>query len=186
MTTIEAEDPPNHSWNAIKLNGKWYLSDPTWASGIPNPETNIFTFRYNDGYFLAHPELFAINHFPIEKKWSLLNDTPSFDAFLNAPILYGNAYNNLKFHLAPKTFDNDINISQTITFQYELLKAVNPEDIHLDIDNGYHSNRIRPKDVSIKNLSLSFTHRFVNSGFYDVHFSIGDKLISTYTFNVSR
>lgn len=186
MTTIEAEDSPNHSWNAIKLNGTWYLCDPTWASGIPDPETNIFTFRYNDGYFLTHPELFAINHFPLEKKWSLLNDIVSFDTFLDAPILYGNAYNNLKFHLAPKTLTNDVNISQTITFQYELLKKVIPEDIHLDIDNGYHSKRLQPKDVSIENHSLSFTHRFTQSGFYDVHFSIDDKLISTYTFNVSR
>ncbi|MGK0322282.1 MAG: transglutaminase/protease-like cytokinesis protein 3, partial [Psychroserpens sp.] len=28
MTTIDELDPPNHSWNAIKLNAKWYLCDP--------------------------------------------------------------------------------------------------------------------------------------------------------------
>ena len=23
----------NHSWNAVKLNNKWYLCDATWSSG---------------------------------------------------------------------------------------------------------------------------------------------------------
>ena len=22
---------PNHTWNAVNLNNKWYLCDPTWA-----------------------------------------------------------------------------------------------------------------------------------------------------------
>ena len=31
---IEDYKYPNHSWNAVKLNDKWYLCDPTWASGV--------------------------------------------------------------------------------------------------------------------------------------------------------
>lgn len=186
MTTIENTDPPNHSWNVIKLNGKWYLCDPTWASGIPNPKTNIFSFQYNDGYFLAQPELFAINHFPIESKWSLTDSTMSFDAFLDTPILYGNAYINLKFHYAPENFDNNIKTSQIIQFQYELLKTVKLEDVHLKIDNGSQTSHVKPKGISLENHSLSFVHRFEYSGFYDVHLYINDALISTYTFNVKR
>ncbi len=186
MTTIEAEDPPNHTWNAIKLNGKWYLCDPTWASGIPDPDTNIFTFNYNDGYFLAHPELFAINHFPLESRWSLTDTETSFEAFLDTPILYGNAYTNLNLHLAPEHFSNNINTSQHIKFQYELLYQVTPGEVRLDIDNGFHSRRVAIDNIVIENKRLSFTHRFEHSGFYDVHFYLNDRLISTYTFDVSR
>ena len=46
-TDIETLDTPNHSWNAVRLNGKWYLSDPTWASGIIDADKGKFKFEYN-------------------------------------------------------------------------------------------------------------------------------------------
>jgi transglutaminase/protease-like cytokinesis protein 3 len=95
MTPINELDTPNHSWNSIQLNGKWYLCDPTWAAGIPDPETNIFNFDYNDGYFLSNPGLFVINHYAQDKKWLLLNkEIHTFKQFLEAPVLYGKAYIN--------------------------------------------------------------------------------------------
>lgn len=186
MTRIEVTDAPNHSWNAIKLDGKWYLSDPTWASGIPDPETNIFTFYYNDGYFLTPPKLFAINHFPLDQQWSMIENNMTFEAFLDTPILYGSAYTNLKHHVLPKTFSNTVNTSQNIKFHYELLIDINPEKVRLDIDNGFHSKSVHPKGILLENSTLLFTHRFKNKGFYDVHLYIEDDLIATYTFDVSR
>lgn len=62
---------PNHAWNVIKLDGKWYVSDATWSSGFID-ETYLFTFKYNDAYFLMHPEKFAESHRPIDPKWLLL------------------------------------------------------------------------------------------------------------------
>ena len=32
-SNIDALDMANHSWNAVKLNNKWYLCDATWSSG---------------------------------------------------------------------------------------------------------------------------------------------------------
>ena len=64
---------PNHAWNAIKLNGKWYLCDATWASGFIN-ETYLFTFNYNDAYFLMDPEEFAKSHRPFDTNWFLFED----------------------------------------------------------------------------------------------------------------
>ena len=52
-TDIEKLDTPNHTWNAVKLNNKWYLCDPTWASGLQNPTTFAFSFQYNNGYFVV-------------------------------------------------------------------------------------------------------------------------------------
>src|SRR5690606_26345265 len=89
---LKTLDMPNHSWNAVKLDGKWYLCDPTWASGVPNASTFRFEFRYNDGFFLTDPKLFAINHHPVDAKWLLIDDgAPSFEDFLEAPIFYGKA-----------------------------------------------------------------------------------------------
>ena len=64
---------PNHAWNSIKLNNKWYVCDATWASGYIN-ETYLFTFNYNDAYFLMEPKDFAQSHRPLDTDWFLLND----------------------------------------------------------------------------------------------------------------
>jgi len=67
------KDFPNHNWNAVKLNGKWYLCDPTWASGKIDNETKEFVSRYNDLYFLMPPKAFIKNHYPLEQRWSLID-----------------------------------------------------------------------------------------------------------------
>lgn len=47
---------PNHSWNAVELNGRWYLCDATWGSGAVDPRTGIFIPMFDDHYFLCDPQ----------------------------------------------------------------------------------------------------------------------------------
>jgi transglutaminase/protease-like cytokinesis protein 3 len=184
-TDIENLDSPNHTWNAIKLKNKWYLCDPTWASGLQNPTTFEFNFQYNNGYFLAEPKLFAVNHFPVNSKWLLLNDNlPTFADFLNAPILYRKAYTNLKLHNSPKSLYNAVKKYDSVIFEYELKNSINCQDVRLIIDNGHSNKTIRPSSTTLTNTSLVLEHEFNSTGFYDVHVLIGDDLISTYTFEV--
>lgn len=177
---------PNHSWNSVKLNGKWYLCDPTWASGIPNATTNLFEFNYNDGFFLANPKLFAINHYPVDTKWFLLeSNEPTFENFLEAPIFYGSAYTNLSAYNEPKKMHNTVQKYETVVFNCELSKSVKIEEISLLIDNGSNPHKVHPESTSIKNNSLIIKYRFETSGFYDVHLYFRTDLISTYTFRVN-
>lgn len=184
-TDVENLNLPNHSWNAVKLKSKWYLCDPTWASGIPDPETNNFTFNYNDGFFLADPQLFAINHYPIEKKWWLIErHIPTFNSFLAAPVIYGNAYKNLELHYAPKQMHHIIEKLDKISFKYKTKDVVSKEDITLYIDSGYNQWRTAPSLIIIDNENLMLEHQFKKTGFYDVHLYIGEDLIATYTVKV--
>jgi hypothetical protein len=186
-TNIETLDLPNHSWNVIRLNKKWYLCDPTWASGIPNPKTNKFNFNYNDGFFLTNPELFAVNHFPIESKWWLLEDNiPSFSNFLKAPVIYGNAYKNLELHYAPQQMHHNIKKHEKVAFKYELKDTLNIKDVQLFFDNGFNTWKDKPTSISLKNKSLELEHQFNQTGFYDVHLYLGEDLISTYTVEVKN
>jgi hypothetical protein len=186
-TNIATLDVPNHSWNAVKLDGKWYLCDPTWASGTPNATTHLFEFNYNDGFFLPKPELFAINHFPIDKKWLLIeNNAPTFESFLEAPVFYGKTYTNLSGYTEPTTLHNTVQKHDIVIFKCELLKPVAPEAISLLIDSGNRSEKVHPKDISIKGTSLSINYAFERTGFYDVHLYIGTDLISSYTFRVKN
>ncbi|MCC1483123.1 transglutaminase domain-containing protein [Winogradskyella immobilis] len=184
-TTIDQLDTPNHSWNVVKLNGKWYFCDATWASGIPDPETNFFTFNFNSGYFLTDPKLFAISHYPIDKKWLLLEDTDySFEEFTESPLIYNNAYKHLQVHILPEKMHNIILKNQKIVFDYVLKSSLSANDVHFLIDDGFGSLKTKPTSISIKEQQLTLEHIFERTGFYDVHLYIKDDLISTYTFKV--
>lgn len=186
-TDIDTFHIPNHSWNAVRLNGKWYLSDPTWASGLISPNGR-FKFNYNDGFFLTPPELFVKNHYPLDKKWMLINEdeAPSFDAFLETPVIYGNAYKRLILHDVPQKLHNIIAENEKIIFKYQLLKPIDINQISLLIDNGFDVKTIKPRIQLKENNILILEYKFDRIGFYDVHFSIGNDLISTYTFKVRK
>jgi hypothetical protein len=55
----------NHTWNAVLLNGKWYLLDVTWGAG--NDRAQL------EDYFLTAPEIFIIDHLPNDPMWQLLD-----------------------------------------------------------------------------------------------------------------
>ncbi len=186
-TTIDTYNSANHSWNAVKLNGKWYLCDATWASGIVHPFNYGFKFSYNNGLFLTEPKFFALTHFPIDSKWMLINDEeqPSFDEFLNNPIMYGSAYKHLSALHSPLKMQHLINKNDTLKFSYKLKKEVEIKDVVLVLDNGFLTQTVNPENIHIENKVLTFDYPFNNRGFYDVHFSLGKDLIATYTVKVN-
>lgn len=69
LGAMEMPSTPNHSWNAIFLEGQWRLADPTW--GIP-PGQDELTANYDTDYFLTPPRLFILNHLPAMPMWQLL------------------------------------------------------------------------------------------------------------------
>jgi len=80
----------DHEWNAVKLDGDWYLVDITWAS------TTAQKGQGNDFYFLTDPQAFISQHFPTDSRWQLLSravSKPDFDRFPK----YYDAYFNLGF-----------------------------------------------------------------------------------------
>jgi hypothetical protein len=186
-TTIDNFNAPNHSWNAVKLNDKWYLCDPTWASGIVHPFNYGFKFNYNDGLFLTNPEFFVLTHYPIDPKWMLLDsEPPSFQSFLENPVMYGKAYKYLTAHQTPNKLNNTIKKNESITFNYELAAAIDKKDLLFIIDNGFKTATVKPSSVQINDLNITLEYQFANTGYYDTHFLIGEDLIVTYTFKVTN
>ncbi len=64
---------PNHAWNAVKLNNKWYLCDATWSSGYIDMATYIFEYDYVNTYFLQDPIEFNTHHIPLDDSWKLID-----------------------------------------------------------------------------------------------------------------
>ena len=82
--------PVDHEWNAMELDGDWYLADLTWAS------TTARDGEINDFYFLTNPEAFIAQHFPADTRWQLLSPSVSKAAFDRYPKIY-DAYFRLGF-----------------------------------------------------------------------------------------
>ena len=76
----------NHEWNAVKLNGQYYLCEVTWGSG--KVENGKFIPSYNTYYFCCPPDQFIQTHLPSKDldKWQLLSKKISQNDFDN--LLY--------------------------------------------------------------------------------------------------
>ncbi len=182
---IDDLEYPNHSWNIVKLNNKWYLCDPTWASGTSYPEEGKFIFDYNNGFFLTEPNLFIFNHYPLYHEYSLLKSVPSIKEFAEKPLLYGNAFNLISEHISPAKMHHVIQKDSTFTFQYKLKEKIDLNKVKLIFVNAANENNIKPK-VIIHNNILTVNHTFKKRGYYDVHLYFDKDIIATYVFKIIK
>lgn len=72
-----------HAWNAVKINGQWYLIDVTWDDGTL--EKSGFTYRTT--YLNTPPELFGVDHFPDDPSWQLRSPPLTVGEFMRQPDL---------------------------------------------------------------------------------------------------
>jgi len=68
-----------HAWNAVELDGKWYLIDATWDDPTGHDTTTTYLF--------TPPKLMAYDHFPEDAKWQLRSDPITLGDFVRQPLL---------------------------------------------------------------------------------------------------
>lgn len=100
-------DGPNHAWNAVKAEGKWYLLDATWGAGYMD-DNNKFIRHFQEHYFLTPPESFLLDHLPEMDRWQLVDRPISLSDFENYLYLKPAFF---KYGLSVKThYQNTIRI----------------------------------------------------------------------------
>jgi hypothetical protein len=72
--------PSNHAWNAVKINGSWYLIDCTWGAGYID-DNKKYVHEFDDHYFMTPPSEFIYGHFPEDSRWQLLEHPLSKSEF---------------------------------------------------------------------------------------------------------
>ncbi|WP_298496238.1 transglutaminase domain-containing protein [uncultured Algibacter sp.] len=179
-------DFPNHSWNAVKLNGKWYLVDATMASGYFNINTYKFVQDYNEGYFLASPNLFNKKNYPLNSKWLLSENKPTINQFVKAPIVYGSAFKNAIIPLTPEKLKTKIRVDETIVFKFEILDESKIKDMRLTISSGFSSKTIQANLFNCKNRILKLKNQFSKKGNYIVHFMVDKDIVFSYSIKVEK
>lgn len=82
----------NHTWNAVRLDSTWYLSDATWASGQVYGPDGFYIPHFEESYFLVAPGSFARSHYPLDTSQLFLSSKQSLSDFLHAPLVYAANY----------------------------------------------------------------------------------------------
>jgi hypothetical protein len=70
-----------HAWNAVLLDGEWFLIDTTWddPTGATKPVRSTYLF--------TPPKLFAYDHLPEDPAWQLVMNPISEGDFARLPML---------------------------------------------------------------------------------------------------
>ncbi|GAA3513223.1 hypothetical protein GCM10022393_28780 [Aquimarina addita] len=189
-TTANISEPgtPNHSWNAVEIDHTWYLCDATWSSGSFEQSAHSFKFirNYNDSYFLTDPALFSKDHYPLDTAWLLMDSKPELSQFLNAPLIYKNAYDHQVIPLEPKEMNFQVAKNDLITFLCKASEDVGLEDVTVEIVSGIKNLTKKPMVFRNNDRTLSITHKFEILGYYDVHIKIKDDYVASYTVRVKK
>lgn len=181
-TNTNALELTNHSWNAVKLNNKWYLCDATWSSGYLSDETR-FIKDYNDGYFLTDPILFVTNHYPLDKKW-LLDETLINTEFVASPLVYSEAFKHKILPMTPSKMDVTIKKNAEVNFSFKALKGASTATVSLVQFSGFKERPFKIYDLKTEDDLIQFKYQFKFKGSYDVHLKINDDIVATYVINV--
>ncbi len=73
--------PERHSWNAVRINNRWYLCDPTWGAGAIDVKTGQFRKKLNEEFYLTEGKTFIKRHIPLDPLWQLLDNPISMQEF---------------------------------------------------------------------------------------------------------
>lgn len=184
---LNSESTPNHSWNSIEIDGKWYLCDATWSAGrvMLGESGPQFETDYFDGYFLADPKLFVKNHYPVEVKSTFLSNPPGFEQFIEGPVIYKEAFNAPIVPVSPKKMRLEVMKNKTISFNLQVPNEFKKENVHLILNNGGNDRKIIPT-VRLNQNECILEYIFEKTGLYDVHIQIEEVLIATYVLKVKR
>lgn len=173
----------NHAWNAVQLNNKWYLADPTWASGYVNERVDRYRKKFKEDYFLADPFYFASNHYPKKDQWVLLYEKPSLKEFLNAPIKLEGFIKKKLNRLHPEKGNLRVKLNSSVDFLFTSNAQKKIENVSGEIwGHNFFSDFTYPLMVN-KTGELSFSHKFEKKGHFKLWIYLDE--IPTFIYEVT-
>jgi hypothetical protein len=182
-SNISGSGSPNHSWVAIKLNGSWYLCDPTWSAGSVEASERKFIRQFDDSYFLAEPELFLRKHYPLDTAWILSAHKLSLREFLDGPIIYSGAFQYGLNPVQPATLNVNIERKKPIRFKFTKYGHASIDKVEFVLKRS----RALPKKLQTytdPDGHFSFGYTFQYKGTYTIHILLNGSYAFTYVIDV--
>lgn len=181
----------NHYWNAVMLDGSWYLLDATWASGYIDMRNNEFIHSYDDRYYLASPESFIRDHYPDDQRWTLLPDNKIPDEFRRSPFRQ-RSFSKYGFTgYSPGRGIIEANIGDTIVLQLEtnhVIGSVSPSTV---VDSSLFSYSadwvfLKPDNCEAVVSKQRYTYPVTKADVQWLYLLYNDDVVMRYKLNVKR
>lgn len=185
-SNVHELERPNHSWNAIWLDGEWKLCDATWASGIFYGERNTYFFKkkFNEGYFLTEPRVFAQNHLPLINKWQLVDEVISKQEFLLGPLIYSDAFQYDLEVMKPQQMKLKAAKKEEVIFELKANSSMDVDRLYF-IQMDRSKRQIDPIAVN-KQDRIELRMTFPKRGNFDLHLYYADEILATFIIDVDR
>jgi len=148
--------PSNHAWNAVRINGSWYLIDCTWGAGFVD-DNGKFVREFDAHYFMTPPSEFVYDHLPEASSWQLLSKPLSKSEFEQL------------VHVKARFFNYGLEIGSPAQATFEAKGEANvsiyaPEDVLLTA--SLEQARDDPSSTGTKLDGLTFAER--DNARYDI------------------
>ena len=162
-TSILKENPKdsNHAWNAVQIEGCWYLIDCTWDSGYMSGKNSVQS--YSTDWLFLNPEHFICTHFPDNPKYQLIQPALSLAEFSVLPD-----FRPKLFELAGESLSSVKKVNEAADF-YEIEYRVKEEyslSFNISRDTGAPVNN---RSLTEKDGGLTVTRmNFPEAGIYSV------------------
>ncbi len=181
---VRGSGTANHTWNAIQLDGHWYLCDATWSSGSIDAILRRFIKKYDDSYFLADPGLFIRSHYPLDSSWMLLGEKPTLQAFLNGPLIYRGAFSYNINPQFPETFDVAGKKGEPVSFRFAKQGIKKFENVTLQVIRASQSKVVVPTVSQSDDGAYNIDHVFTSKGTHIVHMLLNDQYVVSYSVKI--
>jgi transglutaminase-like putative cysteine protease len=164
-----------HAWNAVKIDGGWYLVDATWNAGYV--EGTTFVPNYGTEYLFTPANMFVIDHLPDDDRWQLLRQPLNRGAFMRQPVL------------RPGFFQAGLKLTRPSRSQVSVGRST-----RITIENPagrYVLAKLRPKGATSGGLdlpvhaaqgSLSIECEFPSAGTWQVWLFVSEEEYGSYSF----
>ena len=100
----------DHAWNAVKIEGEWYLLDATWAATKNNMPDKFLSPSDIERYFLPNPLIFIDDHLPADPLWQFNSNPVPLSVFETGSTEirshFNQDQNNFNFKDSLKTWEN--------------------------------------------------------------------------------
>ncbi|MEL7003023.1 MAG: transglutaminase domain-containing protein, partial [Bacteroidota bacterium] len=184
LSNVKGEGIPNHSWNAIYLNNKWYLCDPTWSSTVVPSQSGVSIKQYDDTYFLTEPGLFILDHYPLQAQWTLVDNPPTLTQFLNGPLVYKSALDHDILPNYPNSFGLEVKKGETVTFSVLSERDLSIHAFKLQVVKNGSENTNDLLFSNVKDDLYSLSQAFNRKGRYILHFLLDSDHLFSYELHV--
>jgi hypothetical protein len=162
-----------HAWNAVKLDGEYYLVDTTWDSGSVDGDT--FTKSLRADYLFPPAEVFGLTHFPDEKGWQLRDPALDRGEFFRQPMMTPGFYAAGMKLVDPTRSQIDARGSVTV-------RALNPRGAFLMAHAKREGGERGDPCAVTSDLDAAITCPVPGHGRYDVELFLNSERYGTYAY----